>query len=163
MVDFESYFRYGPAVAKVGPLVPLVDSGECTCVDCQKDTAVHAVFRTRFDQDSCQEKWEEEQFLLCPPRILGYILRDKQWAQLQVTSLADIPKQNLDQSWDRVKLADGEETKEMILKLVNGHGTVDSRYDDSGLAVDDIVAMKGKGLVILLYGEIAQPSTVENN
>ena len=163
MVDVESYFRYGPAVAKVGSLVLLMDSGECTCLDCQKDTEVQAVFRTRFDQDKCQEKWEEEQYLLCPPRILGYILRDKQWAQLQVTSLADIPKQNLDQSLDRVKLADGEETKEMILNLVNGHGTGHSKDDDSGLAVDDIVAMKGKGLVMLLYGEISHSSTVGND
>ena len=151
MVDFESHFRYGPAVAKVGPLVPLVYTQECTCIECQKRTAVNEVYRTRYDEDRWQEKWEEEQYTLCPPRVLGYILGDKQWVQLQVTSLADIPKQNLGHSWDRVKLADGEETKKMILNLVNGHGTRNSKDDDDGLVVDDIVAKKGKGLVILLY------------
>lgn len=45
----------------------------------------------------------------------------------------------------------------MILNLVNGHGTVDLKEDRSGLVVDDIVAKKGKGLVILLYGEIPMP------
>ena len=161
MVDFESYFRYGPAVAKVGALVPIMDSGQCTCLDCQKDTEVQAAFRTRFDQDKCQEKWEEEQYLLCPPRILGYILRDKQWAQLEVTSLSELPEQNLEESLDRVKLADGEETKKMILNLVNSHSTAHSKSDDSSLVVDDIVAMKGKGLVMLLYGEIFRSFTVE--
>ena len=38
----------------------------------------------------------------------------------------------------------------MILNLVKGHGTAD---DESGLEVDDIVAIKGKVLVILLYGK----------
>ena len=163
MVDCESYFRYGPAVAWLGLLVPLVDSQECTCLECQKDTAVQAIYRTRFDQDAFQEKWEEEQYLLCPPRIFGYILRDKRWAQLEVTSLAEIPKQSLDHSWDRVKLADGDETKKLILNLVNGHGTADSKDDDSGLAVDDIVAQKGKGLVILLYGEFPQSCAIESH
>lgn len=161
MVDFESYVRYGPAVAKVGPLEPLVDNFECACLECQKDTTYRMIFRIRFDEDESQEKWEEEQYMLCPPRILGYILSDKQWAQLLVTGLKDIPKVDLDHSWDRVKLVDGEETKQMILNLVNGHGTPNSKDEDSGLAVDDIVAKKGKGLVILLYGEILQPSTVQ--
>ena len=159
MVDFESWFRYGPAVAKVGLLVPNVDN-QCGCLECQNDPAKRTMYRTQFDEDACQEDWVEEQYLLCPPRVLGYVLGDKQWAQLRVTGLRDIPNENPDHSWDRVKLADGEETKELILALVNGHGTADSKDDDSGLVVDDIVAKKGKGLVILLYGEIPWPFTV---
>lgn len=163
MVDFESYVRYGPAVAKIGPLMPLVDSGECACLDCQRDNTFRKIFRVGFDDDESQEKWEEEQYMLCPPRILGYLLGDKQWAQLQVTGLKDIPKVDLNHSWDRVKLADGEETKQMILNLVNGHGAPNSRDEESGLEVDDIVAKKGKGLVILLYGETLQRLLVQNH
>ena len=163
MVDFESYFRYGPAVAKVGLLVPILDSEECECLECQANTAKKTLFRTHFDRDECQETWEDEQYMLCPPRLLGYILRDKQWAQLHIAHLQDIPKEDQGQSWDRVKLADGEETKEMILNLVNGHRTADSKDDDSGLEVDDIVAKKGKGLVILLYGETLYPSTFKKH
>lgn len=157
MVDFESHFRYGPALAKIGSLVPLDYSQECECLECQKRTALNEIYRTRFDEDRCQEQWEREQYMLCPPRVLGYILGDKQWVQLQITSLTDIPKQNLGHSWDRVKLADGEETKKMILNLVNGHGTASSKDDDDGLMVNDIVAKKGKGLVILLYVRSRKP------
>ena len=159
MVDFESYFRYGPADAKIGPLVLSVDD-QCGCLECQNNAALSSNYRTRFDGDTGQKEWEEEQYILCPPRILGYVLRDKQWAQLQVICLGDIPHENPDNSWGRIKLADGEETKEMILDLVNGHGTSASKDDDNGLTVDDIVAKKGKGLVILLYGEIPHLSLV---
>ena len=152
MVDFESYICYGPGDIKLSNQV-LRDSQECTCSTCQKNTTWDFVCGSRFDKLEKQDVWEEAQFYLCPPRVLGYILAEKQWAQLQVTLVQDIPEQHLDNSWDRVKLADGEDTKKMILDLVNGHGTADSRGDDNGLVVDDIVAKKGKGLVILLYGE----------
>jgi hypothetical protein len=150
MVDFESYFRYGPTEAQVGSLMPNKDYQECQCSDCRENQELRKIYRTRFDeQNDC---WEEEQYMLCPPRVLGYILRDKQWAQLRVTSLKSIPKEDSKNSWSsRLKLADGEATKQMILELVNGHGTSESAGED-GLEVDDIVARKGKGLVILLYG-----------
>ena len=154
MVDFESYFNFGPKSATLGDITVYADSQECQCLECQGNTVWDSVYRNRFDKDAHQKVWEEEQFMLCPPRVLGYILSDKQWAQLRVTGLREIPKEGGDRSWDRVKLADGDRTKNMILDLVNGHGTSDSTDGDNGLVVDDIVAKKGKGLVILLYGEI---------
>ena len=154
MVDFESYFNFGPKSATIGDRIVYPDSRECQCLDCQGNTVWESVYRNRFDKDPHQEEWEEEQFMLCPPRVLGYILSDKQWAQLRVEGLKDIPEKGDGRSWDRVKLADGNKTKDMILSLVNGHGTSNSTDDDNGLMVDDIVAKKGKGLVILLYGDI---------
>lgn len=153
MVDFESYFRYGPSIARVGSLVPSSDNIECGCLNCRENKVLQEGYRTRFDEEKNQkDSWEEEQYMLCPPRVLGYILREKQWAQLQVTFLQDIPKHDPNNSWaSRLKLADGEKTKDMILNLVLGHGTSDSVQND-GLEVDDIIARKGKGLVILLYG-----------
>ena len=154
MVDFESYFSYGPVNAMLGSYELSADSDECQCLECQRSVVWDTVYRNRFDKEPHQQEWEAEQYMLSPPRVLGYILHDKAWAQLQVTGLQDIPKQHLDHSWDRVKLADGEETKKMILNLVKGHGTADANDDESNLVVDDIVAKKGKGLVMLLYGRI---------
>lgn len=153
MVDFESYFRYGPSVAQVGSLRPNHDDAECQCLECRSNEELKARYRFRFDEKGSQEDWEEEQYMLCPPRVLGYILRDKQWAQLQVTSLKNIPKVDSNDSWsNRLKLADGEDTKTMLLNLVKGHGTTQSASGKHGLEIDDIVVNKGKGLVILLYG-----------
>lgn len=164
MVDFESYFRYGPLVAYVGSLTPENDYTECVCADCRQNEGLKARYRTRFDEEAHQKgKWEDEQYLICPPRVLGYLLRDKQWAQLQVSVLRNIPDNDPTNSWvTRLKLADGDETKNMILDLVKGHGTSDLSRDD-GLEVDDIIARKGKGLVILLYGPpgVGKTSTAE--
>ena len=153
MVDFESYFRYGPSIARVGSLMAESEYLECGCIDCRENEALKAGYRTRFDEETRQNgEWEDEQYMFCPPRVLGYILRDKQWAQLQVSFLHSIPDKDPSDSWStRLKLADGEKTKNMILDLVKGHGTSDLPQGD-GLEVNDIIDRKGKGLVVLLYG-----------
>jgi len=156
MVDFESYFRYGPVSARLGALLPNDDNEECRCVDCRENLKLRKKYRSEFDEKSAQcGDWDDEQYMLCPPRVLGYILSEKQWAQLDVESLTTIPKDDRSNSWaSRLKLADGNDTKDMILNLVSGHGNIDPEAGDGGLEVDDIVAKKGKGLVILLYGKL---------
>ena len=102
-----------------------------------------------FDHKTSDMEWEDEQYLLCPPRVLGYILQDKQWAQLQVTHLKDIPHNDTEDAWSsRLKLAN-KETKDLLFDLVRTHTTpakgLRDKYD--ALEVDDIVPGKGKGLV----------------
>lgn len=66
----------------------------------------------------------------------------------------NIPKKDHNDSWsNRLKLADGDVTKEMILDLVNSHGKAGSAGEYNDLEVNDIVAEKGEGLVMLLYGK----------
>jgi len=84
MVDFVSYNRYGPAVAAMGFLVPLDDDPDCNCSECRKNDELSKTTRRDFDRfnaDNPENDWTREQFMLCPPRVLGYVLRDKQWAQ----------------------------------------------------------------------------------
>ncbi|KAF7868342.1 hypothetical protein EAF04_004874 [Stromatinia cepivora] len=138
MVDFESYFNYGPSSVRMGSLRPM-NSVECKCQDCRQNEALLKLFRSSFDDEQAQiGVWDDEQCMLCPPRVLGYVLRDKQWAQLRVMDLKEILKPDNQDAWStRLKLADGKEetTKKLIFDLV-----------------DDIVEKKGKGLVMLLYG-----------
>ncbi|MCJ1244749.1 hypothetical protein MMC30_001949 [Trapelia coarctata] len=51
MVDFESYFRYGPAIARVGSLILCGDSDECECLECQENIALKTRYRTKFDKE----------------------------------------------------------------------------------------------------------------
>ncbi|KAJ5776441.1 uncharacterized protein N7511_001452 [Penicillium nucicola] len=163
MVDFESYFEYGRPDAIIGELFLDKNSGECECSTCQSNSGLNDLYRTKFDNaDKDGLGWSEEQYLLCPPRVFGYILREKQWAQLQVDKLFEIPRDKENSSWSTgLKLA-SETTKKMILDLVTGHGKATEGMND-GLEVEDLVERKGKGLVILLYGPpgVGKTSTAE--
>lgn len=92
MVDHLSYFQYGPPVARNGPLDPSRNDEISIYSNYQRNDGLNTRYRTHFDNGKVQKKtWENDQYMLFPPRVLGHILRDKQWAQLQVTLMEDIP------------------------------------------------------------------------
>lgn len=152
MVDFKSYFEYGRRTALLGAMTP-EDHTECQCPTCQANEGLMAMYRTSFDRAEPDGRdWFDEQYLLCSPRVFGYVLREKQWVQLQVDCLGDTANDKENTSWSkRLKLAN-ERTKSFIVDLINGHGQSSSGGCDDGLEVRDLVERKGKGLVILLYG-----------
>lgn len=154
MVDYASFYQYGSSNGRNGYLSRGETSSECACSDCQDNEALAKRYRTRFDKRPNNQDWEDEQYLLCPPRVLGYVLADKQWAQLQVTNLKVIAENNDEEAWSsRLILAD-EDTKNLLFDLVRCHVSSEAQGNDDKklLSVDDIVPGKGKGLVILLYG-----------
>lgn len=164
MVDFGAYRKYGPREGShVGSLRPSQDYDKCSCVECNKlHTGLAKLYRVSFDDPSNLDgEWEDEQYVLCPPRVLGYVLSTKQWAQLQVDDVRDIEKKRDKDAWDsKLQLADEDgkgqksKVKRMLLNLVESHATSDGPKQD--LEVDDLIPGKGKGLVILLYGEATE-------
>ncbi|KAH7033534.1 uncharacterized protein B0I36DRAFT_321640 [Microdochium trichocladiopsis] len=175
MVDYASYFQYGSTNGRNGDLEMGYEQTSCTCSDCKSNEELAQRYRTRFDEEkqSSASIWEDEQYLMCPPRVLGYILQEKQWAQLGVQSLQPITVGGEQDTWkSRLKLAD-ENTKHVLFDLVRSHksnsnhggSATQNRLSDKvqGLEVDDIVPGKGKGLVILLYGPpgVGKTSTAE--
>lgn len=78
-----------------------------------------------------------------PPRVLGYSLKRKRWFQL----LVDRIKQpgEADRTNFEEKLILSEDNKRLISKSVNAHGKAN---------IVDYIPDKGKGLEILLWGEI---------
>lgn len=94
MVDYESYFQYAGAPGRNGVLEPANAGPGCMCSDCHSNQGLEERYRTKFDQNFDKTIWDDEQYLICPPRVLGYILVDKEWAQLQVTNLKEIPSCN---------------------------------------------------------------------
>lgn len=157
MVDFESYYKYGPSTGNIGDRPLSDDNGEiCECQECMTDTR-SKLYRRDYDgkKGHPDEKWTDEQLILCPPRVLGYVLREKKWAQLDVNKIVSLPEKD-DAFWSKLRLAGGDgglETKKMLHGLVKNHGISEvGNSGKSGYEVEDIVAEKGKGLVILLYG-----------
>ncbi|GAB1313182.1 AAA+ ATPase domain-containing protein [Madurella fahalii] len=185
MVDYESYFTYGQAERRNGPLASAGVGTGCACSDCINNEELARRYRIHFDdpQVAGARDWDDEQYLLCPPRVLGYILDQKQWAQLQVTLLDSLaPEEDSMDAWNsRLKLADdsgpdkrktkgkkaeAQSTKDLLFDLVRSHvsSTAEMSNDnEDGLEVDDIIPGKGKGLVILLYGPpgVGKTSTAE--
>lgn len=159
MVDFNSYYTYGRAGAQIAGIPIDQDMNECQCRDCITNEALQKQYRTSYDNKTGDEteKWEPEQVMLCPPRVLGYVLRDKQWAQLDVDCIDDISEERDDSAfWKDLKLRgdkSGEATKKLLINLIKNHGTEETERGGGNYQLDDIVPDKGKGLVILLYGK----------
>ncbi|KAJ4464544.1 hypothetical protein C8J55DRAFT_493877 [Lentinula edodes] len=157
MVDFESYYKHGLATAQIADFNISEETTECKCPNCTSNTTLQNIFRVRYDgaTGDQSEEWEEEQIMLCPPRLLGYVLREKKWAQLDVNSVLVSKHGEVNAFWDKLILAGedgGKETKAMLHGLIKNHGNSESGDGKTGYHLNDIVAEKGKGLVILLYG-----------
>lgn len=167
MVDFESYYRYGSDVSRIGESRVFEEIQECNCDDCAQNEALNQRFKRYYDDPKRQEvKWESLQLMLCPPRLLGYVLKDKQWAQLAVDNLSKIKKQHWETVMEDLHLAgkdSGKATKELLYGLVKNHGMGEANRETQGYEIHDIVPDKGKGLVILLYGSPGVGKTSTGN
>ncbi|KAI9697895.1 MAG: hypothetical protein M1820_007682 [Bogoriella megaspora] len=159
MVDFQSYYQYGLATSRIGDTIVYDEQYDCQCEDCLDSQALQACYRQSYDgmKGVEDEKWEKLQTMLCPPRVLGYVLKDKQWAQLAVDKLVPLPNEDETTVMDKLHLSgganeDGEETKSLLCGLVKNHGVEDEKGTKLGRGITDIVPEKGKGLVFLLYG-----------
>ena len=89
---------------------------------------------------------ESNNFLLYPPRVLGFSTREKVWGQFGVDQIEPTPRRHMGKFKDQLQL--GQRDKEMIQALVDEHEGKAAR----GVQIQDIVEDKGKGLVLLLHG-----------
>ncbi|KAF2106644.1 hypothetical protein BDV96DRAFT_328093 [Lophiotrema nucula] len=102
----------------------------------------------------------DEEIVLLPSRVYGFVLRSRKWANLHVNDLKPVPKD--DTGFDGLEINSGH--KRVILGLVRNHyrrkdGAVPDQ-DDFGF---DLVKAKGKGLIFLLHGApgVGKTSTAE--
>lgn len=104
----------------------------------------------------------EEDYLVCPCWVYGYVLRSRKWVKLEVSLVEDIKERG--SGFDSLVLPDGH--KETLLALVQTHSK--GKKLDIGLKAEnrqmDLVRGKGKGLIILLHGEpgVGKSSTAES-
>jgi len=157
MVDFKSYYQYGSTTSRIGETTVLEEIYDCHCSECSSNEVLRERFKPHYDNMTGKEdeEWEDLQIMLCPPRVFGYVLQDKQWAQLAVDSLGEIPDENLGNAMSGLYLEgedNGKVTKDLLYGLVKNHGAGKAKKENKAYELDDIVAEKGKGLVILLYG-----------
>ncbi|KAF3015628.1 hypothetical protein E8E14_011058 [Neopestalotiopsis sp. 37M] len=142
MVDFASHYKYAEAGQRLGDTALNINRSECRSLRTRYDSATGAP----------EENWEEEQLMLCSPRVLGYILQEKMWAQFLVDGIEEIDEGGSQTAFnDRLVLPEdsGLNRKTILMGLVKSHYAA---YSDDLYQLEDIVPGKGKGLIILLYG-----------
>lgn len=89
-------------------------------------------------------------YILYPPRFLGYATKEKIWAQFAVDDTWNAqPKQP---GSFREDLQLNKEYKKLIEALVNEHEGKQEDMDGGRVQVTDVVEDKGKGLVLLFHG-----------
>ncbi len=148
----------------------------CTQVGCCQNTPIHrdyeidqtrnarmledkSFMRPFIESDS---EMTDEDYLVCPCWIYGYVLRSRKWVKLDVSLVEDIKESG--SGFDSLVLPDGH--KETLLALVQTHSK--GKKLEVGLHAEnrqmDLVRGKGKGLIILLHGEpgVGKSSTAES-
>ncbi|KAI0453851.1 hypothetical protein F5B21DRAFT_478094 [Xylaria acuta] len=103
----------------------------------------------------------DEDLMLLPRDIHGFVLRNRQWITLHVADLSEVRFEN---SFDELMLP--ERHKSAIQALVKVHENAATKIDKSTRSIGngiDVVKGKGTGLILLLHGEpgVGKTSTAE--
>lgn len=150
MVDFVSYLQHAPNANIYAPMGDLQFSDkddECNCGSCMNNEPLRQNQRRDFDRWVGEKEFEdEEQYLLCPPRVLGYHLETRTWLELDIKEIRIIEETTSDKAFQGLQLE--QDHKDLIKRLVLSH----SSTTDKAPIMEDIVKGKGKGLVMLLHG-----------
>ncbi|KAF1995976.1 P-loop containing nucleoside triphosphate hydrolase protein [Amniculicola lignicola CBS 123094] len=139
------------------------DRYECTCSECMKSRSLKNMMKFGYDNRKASEPFEDDQYIICPARFLGYIMGTKAWAQMPVKYVHEIKKKVKVDAFDNLIL--DRQAKALIRSLVGNHEKKKSHGDgENGGFREDWIEGKGRGLVILLHGPpgVGKTSTAES-
>jgi len=155
MIDFESYIRHGPNEPIPMGELTLADEDEddeCRCSLCTADGGPKDNQKYDWDaHDGIKAEFSKEQYMICPPRVLGYHLMEKKWVELLINDVQDIETPQITNAFEKLQL--NPKKKDLIQELVRSH-TNDRIRDKNNprSQMNDLTKGKGEGLVILLHG-----------
>ncbi|KAI9711042.1 MAG: hypothetical protein M1820_002480 [Bogoriella megaspora] len=164
IVDHKSYIQCSEdRCARMGAFALSDDVDECTCSICMKSRALKNMMKFGYDNVKGNKEFEDDQYIICPARFLGYIMGSKAWAQMPVDCVTQIKQkvkldafENLIMDKNAKILIKGLVGNHEKKKLASGDGKTKGR--------EDWIEGKGKGLVILLHGPpgVGKSSTAES-
>ncbi|KAI1871770.1 hypothetical protein JX265_005756 [Neoarthrinium moseri] len=105
-----------------------------------------------------RDELAEDDLILLPDQVHGYILRNRQWITMKVADLSEVEYQD---NFNELMLPERHKTS--ILALVKTHENARGERGVSVGAGLDMVKGKGTGLILLLHGEpgVGKTSTAE--
>ena len=130
----------------MGDIKFVEDEGTCQCTLCAANMALRASQKPHYGHAKNTDSFEDTQYLICPPRVLGYHLNGKRWVELDVNLVSEIENLTDASSFRRLELNPVQ--KELIKKLVKNHASGTEKLP----FMRDLMKGKGNGLVILLHG-----------
>ncbi|KAF2107678.1 aaa family ATPase [Lophiotrema nucula] len=119
----------------------------------------------KFNYDGIKpnQDFENDQYIICPARLLGYVMSTKAWAQMPVACIHEIKQKIKVDAFSNLIL--DPQAKNLIKSLVGNHEKKKQASDSGELAGrEDWIEGKGRGLVILLHGPpgVGKTSTAES-
>ena len=153
IVDFSSYMTYQSGkVPILGPLRRYEGAVNELSPERRSKQVFQDMYRFTWDGHPPSREMTPEQRLCCPPRVLGYALKQKTWVQLLVKHLGQPDKADLQTFKDKLQLDD--DAKDLISNSVKAHEKAKQRgRNGQPKGLEDFAAGKGRGLVIMLYGK----------
>ncbi|KAK5310624.1 hypothetical protein LTR70_009352 [Exophiala xenobiotica] len=143
MLDVQAYFDH------FDPDIYLQDTQcvlPCVCSTCERLRARCIGLSALSSGADTSEKpivMTDEQCLLCPPRVFGFVLKLKMWAQLKLTGISPINVQRDDEAFKELQM--DQKMKDPWKQLVLQHSK-------KGSLLADLTHGKGNGLIVLLHG-----------
>ncbi|OCK93376.1 uncharacterized protein K441DRAFT_706219 [Cenococcum geophilum 1.58] len=115
---------------------------------------------TSGESDPRNKHFRDQDLILLPSRVIGYVLRNRRWALLNINHLRPVKAKS--EGFNSLKLPRGH--KAMVKALVQSHSMKAEVNEYNDDIVDyDVVRGKGRGLIILLHGVpgVGKTSTAE--
>ncbi|KAH6842428.1 hypothetical protein B0I37DRAFT_197161 [Chaetomium sp. MPI-CAGE-AT-0009] len=150
---------------------PTVTNGVCSEDGCCDNECVHKDYdwelqregqffedhKTILEPTTDPEDIDDEEKILLPPYVYGFVLRSRKWAMFDIDLIRDV---DYTSGFEDLVLPAGH--KETVRALVASHSRK-TRLSAHGEMTIDLVKGKGKGLVILLHGApgVGKTSTAE--
>ncbi|KAL2209665.1 hypothetical protein CC79DRAFT_1271386, partial [Sarocladium strictum] len=103
----------------------------------------------KFKAANALHEMTEADFMLCSTRVAGYSLRENAWKEFGIDQIGNITFNS--QAFESLILPSAQ--KQQLLSLVHAH-------EDNDTSFDDLIEGKGRGLVVLLYGETGVGKTL---
>lgn len=134
----------------MGELRVLNRAKECHCGTCSDNIFLKDSQKPHYNLDpgECKKDFDDTQYAICPPRVLGFHVAKKSWVELKVTKVRDISQKKESKAFENLQLA--KLHKELLRKLVISHWS--KQEDNERKKMVDLMKGKGEGLIILLYG-----------
>lgn len=164
IVDHKSFLQCGDAGCGAMGVFELSDDRyECTCSDCMKSRSLKNMMKFDYDGVKSNQEFEDDQYIICPARFLGYVMGTKAWAQMPVVNVHEIKQKIKVDAFANLILE--KQAKNLIKSLVGNHEKKKASAEgEDGVVREDWIEGKGRGLVILLHGPpgVGKTSTAES-